>query len=223
MFEYSFGKHAYAVVRIQSLPGARYTISPAGRAKILPVGAGSQNVETCDRTLCRVMVFGGWDVSDFAEQTPVFVPVNALHRRNSQVVILRERPLLRTSSALWRDFDRLGHRVVVGVVSGPDRGERAGVGEALRWRIVRCCTPRWLRDPQPGSVWLLRSRVRPDHPAGRSRRLGEWWVATCPQQPRNRSPAWTARPCTETLPHRGGSARPWCSWPRSRQGAQPQT
>ena len=78
-----------------------------------------------------VLVLDRWDQADFAVQPSVVEPVHVLGDGDLQVVDAFPRSLVADQLGLEQRVERLGQRVVVGVAAGADRGDRAGLGQAL--------------------------------------------------------------------------------------------
>jgi transposase len=82
-------------------------------------------------TVVGVLVLGRWDQADLAVQSSVVEPVDVLGDSDLEVVDVPPRALVADEFGLEEGVEGLGQCVVVGVATGADRGDRAGLGEAL--------------------------------------------------------------------------------------------
>ena len=76
-------------------------------------------------------MLGRWDQADLAVQASVVEPVDVLGDGDLEVVDVLPRSLVPDQFGLEQRIEGLGQGMVVGVAAGADRGDRAGLGEAL--------------------------------------------------------------------------------------------
>jgi len=76
-------------------------------------------------------VLGRWDQSDLAVQAPVVEPVDVFGDGDLQVVDVLPRALVADQLGLEQRVERLGQGIVIAVAGRADRGDRAGLGQAL--------------------------------------------------------------------------------------------
>ena len=82
-------------------------------------------------TVVVVLELGGWDQADLAVQAPVVEPVDVLGDGDLEVVDVLPGALVADQLGLEQRVERLGQGVVVRIAGGADRGDGAGLGEAL--------------------------------------------------------------------------------------------
>src|SRR5439155_26583523 len=87
--------------------------APLSRLGLLPGGL----------RVVQGFVFGGWDEPELAVEPSVVVPVDVLGDGQLEVVDAVPGPLVPYEFGFEQRVEGLGHRIVVGVADGPDRGD----------------------------------------------------------------------------------------------------